>query len=272
MSVILEKISKNICSIVINRPTKRNAINLSVSQDLKSTLQRFEEDPELSVAILAGSGGNFCAGYDLNEIVDVERGKPNLDRIERLLWPLETRLSKNKITIAAIEGHAAGFGYELALKCDFRIADKAARMGFMNRRFGIPIMNGGTVVLPKLIGLSRAMDLVGTGKAQLAPEALQYGLLLHVADVGCARGKSLNMARSLAKFHQPSLISDLKTMFLSENAKDVELIRREREIALAYLRQCEPLETAVSFLRGELCRHGNFDLGNLIPPTADVTL
>lgn len=272
MSVFLEKISKNICRVVINRPEKRNALNLSMIKDLRSRLEEYEENPELHVAILAGSGGNFCAGYDLNEIVDIQTARPKVEQIERLLWPLESRLSKHKITIAAIEGHAAGFGYELALKCDYRVADKAARMGFMNRRFGMPIMNGGTVALPKLVGLSRAMDLIGTGKAQLAHESLQYGLLVHVADIGCAQGKCLNLARCLAKFPQKPLLLDLCSAHSSELDRDIELMRKERERSLEYLRQCEPMDTAVAFLRGKLCRHGNFDLGNTMETIIQVTL
>lgn len=240
--------------------------------DLQSRLREFEEDPSLHVAILAGSGGNFCSGYDLNEIIDIDTGMPKLEQIEKMLWPLENQLSKNKITIAAIDGHAAGFGYELALKCDFRFAERDARMGFMNRRFGIPIMNGGTVILPKLIGMARAMDLVATGKAQLAPEALQFGLIINHCDIGCVVGRSLNLGRSLAKFDQAALLSDLKSMVRGNLENDIELMRRERRRSLEYLKRCGPLTVAVKFLRGELCRHGNFDLGNLISTTPQVTL
>lgn len=272
MSILFNRLTKNACNIVINRPAKRNALNLPMICDLKSRLREFEEDPSLTIAILSGSGGNFCSGYDLNEIVNIDNGMPRLEQIEKMLWPLDTQLSKKKITIAAIDGHAAGFGYELALKCDFRLAERDVRMGFLNRRFGIPIMNGGTVILPKLIGMARAMDLVATGKAQLAPEALQYGLLINYCDIGCVVGRSLNFGRSLVKFDQIPLLSDLKSMVANDLEKDIELMRQERRRSLEYLQQCGPLTKAVKFLKGELCRHGNFDLGNLVSTTPEVTL
>lgn len=271
-SVIFEKLTKNICSILINRPYKRNAINLDAVNNLKSAFTRFEEDKDLQIAILSGTGGNFCSGYDLNEFVNSREDlRPNLERINQLLWPIDVKLSRDKIMIAAIEGHAAGFGYELALKCDFRIADNDSRMGFMNRRLGIPIMNGGSVLLPKLIGYSRAKELIATGKAQLAMEALTYGCLTYVSSIGCSMGRALNLARCLAKFDQNSLRHDLSLLSL-ENNKTEQLLRAERDRSLKYLEECSKLDAVGSFLSGQLYRHGNYDMGNMLPPEPEVTL
>lgn len=272
MSIDFAKVSKNICSILINRPEKRNALNLDLIRELRSAIDTFETDDELSVAILGGHGSDFCAGYDLNEFIDNKTGLANMNQIEQMLLPLGTRLSSKKITVAAIEGHAAGVGYELALRCDYRIADKNARLGFMNRRFGIPIMNGGSVILPRYIGYSRAADLVGTGRAQLSPDALQFGLLSQVCGIGCSLGVALNLARCLAKFDQRAVQLDLKGMLAQKDHEDSQLLVQERDRALDYLASCGPLTNGLKFLQGKICRHGNYDVGNLLQPDPVVTL
>jgi len=273
MSIIIEKVARNVCRILINRPAKRNALNLELIKRLQAAIEEYEQDSRYSVAILCGVGGNFCAGYDVAEIVDRESGMPKLHMIEQALWPLGTNLSNKKIVIACIEGHAAGLGYELALKCDFRVGERDARMGFLNRRFGIPIMNGGTVLLPQLIGQARAFDIVATGRAQLGYEALDYGILNHIADVGCAMGKALSLSRNLAKFRNDCLMNDLNHIKLErENKSVMDSLRKEREDSLSFLRSCGPLEVAKKFLDGELCRHGGTDLGNNIASTTEVTL
>lgn len=272
MSVVFERLTKNICGILINRPHKRNALNIETIKRLQEALDKFEHDSEFRVAILGGIGGNFCAGYDLNEFVDTTTGLPNIYNIEKLLWPLGTRLSDNKITVAAIDGHAAGFGLELALKCDFRIAEQAARLGFMNRRFSIPIMNGGTLMTPRLIGTSRALELIATGKAELVHDAIKSGLITYICDIGCSIGRSLNLARCLAKFPQEAMIRDVNQVRYATSKSDLEYLKKERTQALEFLQQCEPLDNAVKFLRGEICRHGNMDMGNLTNPNPDVSL
>jgi len=272
MSIVVNKVSRNICQILINRPSKKNALDLATVRLLKDAFQEFEENLEYRVAILGGIGGNFCAGYDLNDIVDEESAMPKIHQIEQMLWPLGTRLSDKKIVIAAMDGYTAGFGYELALKCQLRVVERDARLGFMNRRFGMPIMNGGTVLLPRLIGLSGAMELIATGKAQLAPESLQVGLVHYIADFGCALGRATTLARCLEKFHQPSLIHDLKSTYTFCESNQNELLRLERERSLEYLKNCGPLLLASKFLKGELCRHGSYDLGNIIGSEPEVTL
>lgn len=272
MSIVFEKISRNICSILINRPSKRNALNLNLIKQLRNALDNFEQDDQFSVAILSGVGGNFCAGYDLGTVIDPKTGMPNLQMIEQMLWPVGTYLSDKKTVVAAIEGHAAGFGYELAMKCDFRIGERDSRLGFLNRRFGFPIINGGTVMLPQLIGQARALELVATGKAQLAPEALSFGALNYIADIGCSMGRALNLARSLCKFDQVALAHDIAHI-KQANRKTVEdMLKKERKDSLEYLKKCGPMDVAVKFLEGKLCRHGSTDLGNLLDPSPELTL
>lgn len=273
MSVLVEKIARRIIGIHINRPEKRNALNAVTIKALRRALDDFDTDDECSIAILSGIGGHFCSGYDLNEIVHPQSGLPDMRNIDQMLWPLGLRLSNKKITIASIEGYAAGFGYELALKCDFRVADRDARLGFMNRRFGIPIFNGGTVILPQLIGQARAMELIATGMAQFAPEALQYGAITYIADIGCSLGRSLNLARCLAKFDQSSLLLDIKPKLSQQQQRRIlEKLRSERDHALDFLRDSKHLEIATRFLRGELCRHGKYDLDSCISSEVESTL
>lgn len=273
MSVVFDRVGRGICTILLNRPAKRNALNLETIKSLQNALTRFQDEQEYRVAILGGIGGAFCAGYDLNEFIHPTSKLPHMYNIEQMLWPLGTNLSDNKITIAAIDGHAAGFGFELALKCDFRVAERDARLGFLNRRFGIPILNGGTVVLPKLLGTARSTELIALGKAELASDALQSGMITHIADIGCSLGRSVNLARSLAKFPQEALIHDLNKVRRRNIEEELELLRKERKEALEYLKNdCGPLELADKFLKGEIGRHGNMDLGNLLKPESDVTL
>jgi enoyl-CoA hydratase len=273
-TVKFEKIGRGVYSILLNRPKKANAVNLELCRALRDTLDRFEHEDECKVAIVSGIGGNFCSGYDLNEFVDPTTGMPNIQLVQKLLWPVRSsRLSEKKLTIAAIDGHAAGFGFELALKCDFRVAERSARMGFLNRRFGIPIMSGGTVILPRLIGYPRAADLVATGRAQLAPESLQYGLINHISDVGCSIGKALNLARCLIKFPRDGLLHDLNKLRDQDRDKLSNMLLSERKSALDYLsNRVGPLELAVKFLSGDIGRHGNTDLGNMISSNPEVTL
>lgn len=270
MSVLIERVSSRVIKILINRPLKRNAINLETFRCLQEAFDNFENDKQAHVAILAGLGGNFCAGYDLEDIVDRDTGLPRLSNLQQMLWPTRAMLSEKKIFIAAIDGHAAGFGFELALKCHFRVADKGARMGFMNRRFGIPILNGGTVILPRLVGVARASELVATGKAQPAPEALQYGVINYISDIGCSQGRSMNLAKCLTKFNQPALLHDLSSTFSVQSVE--ELLMKERELGMRYLQDCGSLEIATKFLKGELGRHGDFDMGNLTNLQPEVTL
>jgi enoyl-CoA hydratase len=203
-NVIVEQFDE-ILQITINRPDKRNAVNQQTSTELLVAIEMFETNESAKVAILRGSGGSFCAGYDLT---DVAAGViPDFKHVGHGPGPMgPTRMDVKKPVIAAIEGHAVAGGLELALWCDLRVADENAVMGVFCRRFGVPLIDGGTVRLPALIGLSRAMDLILTGmlenmyvirceartdslcnavgRAVNAPDALSMGLVNRVAPSG----------------------------------------------------------------------------------------
>lgn len=271
MSIIVDKPLRYVCTILINNVAKRNALDRNLIGHLQDAFRKFDDDDDSRVAVLGGVGGHFCAGYDLNEIIDTQTRRINLDNIKQMLLPVSDRLSRKKLVVAAVEGHAAGFGLELALRCDFRVGDFMSRMGFMNRRFGIPIMNGGTVILPQLIGRARAVDLIATGKAAFAADLLSHGLLHHQTDVGCCIGKAVGLARSVSKFDQSALLHDLKN--LSECQATMDLLQRERDEALSYLERmsAEPFDMVHKFLTGESFRHGKYDMGNMVGDS-EVTL
>ncbi|KAG9510106.1 3-hydroxypropionyl-coenzyme A dehydratase, partial [Fragariocoptes setiger] len=260
-------------SICINRTAKRNAIDRQVFHQLNEALRRFESDIDAKVAILSGQGGHFCAGYDLNEFVEIDTGRTIIaENVQQLLLSTRRLFLSSKPIIACIEGYAAGFGLELALRCHYRVADDTAMMGFLNRRFGIPIMNGGTVILPHMIGISRALELIGTGRAMSAREAQSYGLIYQICDTGSAMGKATSFAQSLTKFGQRTLLGDLDSVTKFVGPTLADALESERQNALRSLRSFKVSNTTSGFLKGDVCRHGKFRLHNLQEPNPDCTI
>ncbi|KAK3708841.1 hypothetical protein QZH41_005114 [Actinostola sp. cb2023] len=204
--------------ISINRPEKRNAINSETATKLAECFRIFEIDDSYAVAVLCGKGGHFCSGYDLAELSEK---KPE-DFLSSIAPPGEgdgplgpTRLKLTKPVVGAIQGHAVGGGLELALMCDLRIAEESTVFGFFNRRFGVPLLDGGAVRLPYLIGLSRALDLIITGRAVHSDEALHIGLANRVVPNGSAVEAAIKLATQIAKFPQDALKADRKSAFYS---------------------------------------------------------
>ncbi|XP_043269352.1 probable enoyl-CoA hydratase echA8 isoform X2 [Venturia canescens] len=192
--------------IGINRPAKKNCLDAATAQLLSEALDDFEQDENSTVGILHGIGGSFSSGFDLDEIaksnVDSEEGFPHFG-------PLSNRDSLvKKPLIGSISGYAVGAGFELALMCDLRIVEETASMGFLNRRMGIPIMSGGTVRLPAIIGYSRAMDMILSGKLINADQAYQWGLTNLVVACGSALGQCIVTAHTLMKYPQKALLAD----------------------------------------------------------------
>uniref|UniRef100_A0A3B4ZTH6 Zgc:101569 n=1 Tax=Stegastes partitus TaxID=144197 RepID=A0A3B4ZTH6_9TELE len=175
----------SVVTVVINRPEMRNAVNQETARRLLEELQAFDSDPDLNVAVLHGKGGNFCAGYDLKELAN-HTGPPKLEQdVTKGPGPMgPSRLQLSKPLIAAVSGFAVAGGLELALLADLRVVEESAVMGVFCRRFGVPLIDGGTVRLPHLIGLSRALDLILTGRPVGAQEALAYGLANRVVPDG----------------------------------------------------------------------------------------
>lgn len=203
--ILVERLGE-ITKIGINCPEKKNCLNLTTAQNLSDAIEEFEHDDKSLVAVLHGIGGNFCSGYDLKEIAEYD-GESE-DAMPQF-GPLANRTSlPKKPMIAALSGYTVGAGLELALMCDLRVVEESAVIGMLNRRFGVPTLSGGTVRLPALIGYSRAMDLVLTGRGITAEEAFAWGLANRLVACGTALGQAINLAQCLLKFPQRSMLAD----------------------------------------------------------------
>jgi enoyl-CoA hydratase len=205
MSVRIEK-DRGVTTVILSRPERRNAVDRPTACALADAFRAFEGDDGSSVAVLWGEGGTFCAGADLKAVESGEgrnRLEPDGD------GPMgPTRALLGKPVIAAIAGHAVAGGLELALWCDLRVVEDDATMGVFCRRWGVPLIDGGTVRLPRLIGHSRALDLILTGRAVDAREALAIGLANRVVAKGTAREEAEALARSIAAFSQSCMNGD----------------------------------------------------------------
>ena len=191
--------------VTINRPERRNAVDSVCADRLREAFVAFDSDDDRSVAVLTGAGGTFCAGADLKAVAEGDR-RPIPDHGPGPMGP--TRLTLSKPVIAAVEGYAVAGGIELALWCDLRVAAEDAIFGVFCRRFGVPLCDLGTVRLPRIIGHGRAMDLILTGRAVAAPEALTMGLANRVVPPGEALAAALALAHQLAALPQVCLRSD----------------------------------------------------------------
>ena len=195
-----------VTTIVINRPQARNALDNEAAHALAAAFQSFEADDDAKVAVLTGAGGAFCAGADLK---GVSEGRGNPVHRDGDLGPMGcTRLALSKPVIAAVEGHAVAGGLEVAAWCDLRVAAEDAVFGVFCRRFGVPLIDLGTVRLPRLIGHGRAMDMILTGRAVAAVEALEIGLANRVVPTGTARERAEELGAALAELPQQCLRAD----------------------------------------------------------------
>jgi enoyl-CoA hydratase len=194
-----------VTTVILNRPQVRNAVDGPTAAALAQAFADFDADPDSSVAVLFGEGGTFCAGADLKAM-----GSPDGNRTEPDgLAPMgPTRMQLSKPVIAAVSGHAVAGGLELALWCDLRVAQEDAVFGVFCRRWGVPLIDGGTVRLPRVVGLGRALDMILTGRAVPAAEALQMGLVTQVVQNGTARAAAEQLARDIAALPQTCLRSD----------------------------------------------------------------
>ncbi|MCX5610307.1 MULTISPECIES: crotonase/enoyl-CoA hydratase family protein [unclassified Streptomyces] len=202
-----------VTTISLNRPHVRNAVDLATAQALADAFRAFDADPQGAVAVLYGEGGTFCAGADLKAIGD---GKGNRVAADGDGPMGISRMRLSKPVIAAISGHAVAGGLELALWADLRVADESAVFGVFCRRWGVPLIDGGTVRLPRLIGTSRAMDMILTGRAVDAAEAHHIGLANRVVPVGEALAKAQELAAHLAQFPQTCMRNDRMSVLEQE--------------------------------------------------------
>ena len=222
MSVKVEK-KDGVLLVSIDRPKARNAVDKTTAEELSAAFREFENG-DSSVAVLTGVGGNFCAGADLKATA---QGHPNRlkEDGDGPMGPTRTLLSKP--VIAAVEGYAVAGGLELALWCDLRVASQNAVFGVFCRRFGVPLIDGGTVRLPRLIGHSRALDMILTGREVKAEEALSFGLINRICEPGEALETSLNLARRLASFPQECLRADRLSSYQQWGQSIDEALKRE---------------------------------------------
>ncbi len=199
--------------LTIRRPERRNAIDAETAEQLLAGLRSFEDDDDARVLILAGEGDEaFCAGADLKAIAELA-GSASGDLVEQLAARPEgplgfTMLTSTKPTIAAISGWALAGGLEVALWCDLRIATETARLGCPERRWGVPLLDGGTQRLPRVVGLGRALELILTGRIVDAAEALDWGLVTEVVPAGRHLERALEIVEGLAQFPQETMLSD----------------------------------------------------------------
>jgi enoyl-CoA hydratase len=236
--------------ITLNRPEARNAVNGAAAAELYEAFDEFDKDDSAAVAVLWGDNGTFCAGADLKAL-----GTPHANPVHRSgpgpMGP--SRMVLSKPVIAAVSGHAVAGGLELAIWCDMRVVEEDAVFGVFCRRWGVPLIDGGTVRLPRLIGHSRAMDMILTGRAVDATEALAMGLANRVVPKGQARQGAEQLAADLAKLPQQCMRSDRQSMLNQWGASEAEAM--DFEFASISRVAAESLEGASRFAAGA-GRHG----------------
>jgi enoyl-CoA hydratase len=240
--------------VTIDRPEVRNAVDRDTAAALASAFRAFDADDELAVAVLTGAAGTFCAGADLKALGE---GRPNRLEPDGDAPMGPTRMRLGKPVIAAIEGHAVAGGLELALWADLRVAARDAVLGVFCRRWGVPLVDGGTVRLPRLIGQSRAMDLVLTGRAVGAEEAERIGLVNRLSEPGRALADAVELAGRLARFPQACLRSD-RLSLLGQSGLDEEAALRQ-EFGHGRQALADEAVTGARRFSGGAGRHGVFE-------------
>lgn len=254
MSVIIER-NGPVTTLILDRPAVRNAVDGPTAAALADAFRAFDADDSAAVAVLCGNG-NFCAGADLKALAS---GGPTNRLDSDGDGPMgPSRMLLNKPVIAAIEGHAVAGGLELALWCDLRVAAEDAVLGVFCRRFGVPLIDGGTVRLPRLIGMSRALDLILTGRAVSAAEALQIGLVNRIAPPGQARAMAEQLALDISRFPALCMRNDRLSAYEQWDLSMEAAIANEFDRGMAVIRSGETLAGAGRFQSGA-GRHGEFE-------------
>jgi enoyl-CoA hydratase len=241
--------------VTIDRPEVRNAVDGATAKALADAFRRFDADASLAVAVLTGAGGTFCAGADLKALA-AGRGNPVSAHGDGPMGP--TRMLLSKPVLAAVEGHAVAGGLELALWCDLRVAARDAVFGVYCRRFGVPLVDGGTVRLPRLVGHSVALDMILTGRDVSGEEALRIGLANRLAEPGHALADALALAQRLARFPQRCLRGDRRASYEQWGLGLEEALANELRIGLEVIASGETREGAARFAAGA-GRHGAFE-------------
>jgi enoyl-CoA hydratase len=254
MSVRVER-NGRVTTVILDRPEKRNAVDRPTATALAEAFRAFDADTESDVAVLWGAGGHFCAGADLKGFA----GEATRNRLspegDGPLGP--TRLLLSKPVIAAVSGYCVAGGLELACWCDLRVAEESAVFGVFCRRFGVPLIDGGTVRLPRLIGQSRAMDMILTGRPVAAGEALAMGLANRVVADGTARELAEALAAELSRLPQICLRNDRRSSIEQWSLPYEQAMANEFAHGMKTLESGEWLQGAARFTKGE-GKHGAF--------------
>jgi enoyl-CoA hydratase len=256
MQKVSVELRERITIVSITRPEVRNAVDGETARCLAAAFEEFDANPDSDVAVLYGEYGTFCAGADLKAIAGGAGSNHLSADGDGPMGP--SRKVLGKPVIAAVSGHAVAGGLELALWCDLRVVERSAIMGVFCRRWGVPLIDGGTIRLPRLIGHSRALDLILTGRAVDAAEALQMGLANRVVDDGYALPAALALAQQLSRFPQNCLRSDRLSAYEQWDMPLAAALLNEYERGVAVIASQETLAGAASFVSGK-GRHGDFD-------------
>jgi enoyl-CoA hydratase len=241
--------------ITINRPQARNAVDAATADALAAAFDGFERDDTVHVVVLTGAGDTFCAGADLREIAEGRRAEVDPES-HAPMGPTWMQLSKP--ALAAVEGHAVAGGLELALFCDLRVAARDAVFGVFNRRWGVPLIDLGTVRLPRIVGQGVALDLILTGRSISAEEAAQIGLINRLTEKGQALTVARELAHAIAGFPQAGLRGDRLSAFEQWSLAWDQARRNEVRHGLEVLASGEPVKGAARFASGA-GRHGSFE-------------
>jgi enoyl-CoA hydratase len=255
MTIHIEK-SGAVFSVIVDRPEVKNAVDGPTAAALADAFRQFADDDQACVAVLAGANGTFCAGADLKAFAEgARRNRLEADG-DGPMGP--TRMLLEKPVIAAISGYAVAGGLELALWCDLRVAETSAVMGVFCRRWGVPLIDGGTIRLPRIIGLGRALDLILTGRAVGADEALAMGLVNRVVEDGTAREAAERLAFEIARFPQACMKSDRISAYEQTGLSLEAALANEFRHGLGIVDSGESRDGAARFAEGR-GRHGKFD-------------
>ncbi|MDQ3758125.1 MAG: crotonase/enoyl-CoA hydratase family protein [Actinomycetota bacterium] len=243
--------------VTIDRPEVRNAVDRPTADALVAAFRAFEADDDLLVAVLTGAGGAFCSGADLKGVASGRGNRVSHDMADD--GPMgPTRMQLSKPVLAAVEGHAVAGGLELAVWCDLRVAARDAVFGVYCRRWGVPLVDGGTIRLPRLIGHSHALDLILTGRGVSGDEALRMGLANRLTDPGGALAEAIELAAAIGRFPQLCMRSDRQSSYEQWDRSLADALARETELGLGVVASGETVEGASRFAAGE-GRHGTFD-------------
>ena len=254
MAVRVES-QENVTTVILSRPERRNAVDRTTAGELAEAFRAFDADPAARVAVLFGEGGNFCAGADLRAVAE-DGG--NVVRVggDGPMGP--SRMMLSKPVIAAVAGYAVAGGLELAIWCDLRVAEKSAVFGVFCRRWGVPLVDGGTVRLPRLVGQGRALDMILTGRPVGADEALAMGLADRVVPDGTAREEAEALARRIAAFPQLCMNADRASAYAQWDTTFDSAMQNETEGGLRVIASGETVSGAMRFAGGA-GRHGEFE-------------